>query len=194
MTLPSVDWWPPGALGAFLIFMVPIGPGKPAGILLGREAGLGPLEILGLYAAKDVLTGLYLEPLLRLIARHGSRFAWARSAGEQITAIATRTHLGSGRLAQAISVGLVALGAGFMTGAAALPCARLPRPLGWLSVILGDLTWFSVMLAAAIGLTSIIPDNRMVFVALLLMALLSRPLTRRLTDPSAASPKASPAE
>jgi len=183
MSMPSVDWWPSGAWGVFWLFMVPIGPGKAAGILLGKNAGLDFLALLGLYLAKDLVTALYLDPLLRALPRLSARYEWARSLGKQIGALATRTHLGSGRLAQMFSLVLVSVGAGFITGGAALSSARLPRPLGWLALLTGDLLWFSCLLAAALGLTSIVPDDRMVFVAVVLLALLARPLTRRLTSP-----------
>lgn len=190
MAFPSVDWWPSGAWGTFWLFMLPIGPTKVAGILFGREAGFGALAILGLYVLKDLATACYLEPLVRLALRVGPRYAWARSLGVQIRALAERTHLGQRRAAQLLSLAVVSMGAGFMTAGAALPSARVSRPLGWLSIILGDAAWFSLVLAATLGLASFLPDDRMVFGVVVVLWLVVRPLTRRLTPAAVPSPAA----
>ena len=190
MSFLSVEWWPSGAWGAFWLFMLPIGPTKAAGILFARGADLGALTILGIYVAKDVATACYVEPLLRLAGRLGPRYGWSRSLAGQIRTLAERTHLGTGWAAQVASLVVVGLGAGFMTGAAALPSARVARPLGWLGVIVGDVCWFSFVLAATIGLASVLPDERMVFGAVVLLWLVVRPLTKRLSAASGVVPAA----
>jgi hypothetical protein len=191
MLFPSVEWWPQGPWGAFWLFMVPVGPVKTAGILVGKNAGLGFFALLGIYLLKDLAMALYVEPLLRLVVRLGPRYAWSRSLGAQIDGLARRTHLGSGPLAQVGSLAMVAVGAGFLTGAAALPSAQVARPLGWLGVIAGDVAWFCVLLAASLGLLSVVPDDRIVFGVVVVLAMASRPLTRRLTAPALpATPRA----
>jgi hypothetical protein len=181
MDLPSVEWWPTGAWGVFWLFMMPIGPAKPVGIWFGLNAELPAPMILAIYVAKEVATACYVEPLLRLIARLGPRSSRARSLGQQIRALAERTHLGSSWPAQFGSLALVSLATGLITSTAALACARVPRLLGWVAVILGDVIWFSFMLAATIGLASFLPDERAVLAAAVLLWLVARPLTKRLT-------------
>ena len=181
MDLPSVDWWPGGAWGTFWLFMLPIGPVKPAGILAGKNAGLDAFALLGLYLAKDVATSLYLDPLLRLGGRIGSRYPWSRTVAEQIAAIVARLQITPGRWGQMGSLALIGLGAGFMTGAVALANTPISPPLGWLGVILGDVVWFSLLLAAALGLSSVMPDDRLVFAGVVVLALIGQPLARHLS-------------
>lgn len=181
MNFLSAEWLPGGAWGTFWLFLLPIGPGTTAGILVGKNGGLGPLAIAGLYFASDVVTALYLDPLIRLIARVGSRYAWARNIGEQLKAMALRTHLGSGWLGQLSGLALLSLGGGLATGAMGLSGTSLARPLGWVGVIAGDMLYFGLLLAAALGLSSVLPDDRLVFVAILALTMLAGPTVRRLS-------------
>lgn len=190
MNVLSVDWWPAGGWGTFWLFMLPIGPTKVAGILFGRDAGLGALAIYGLYVLKDLAAACYVEPLVRLAMRIGPRYAWARSLGPQVRALAERTHLGEGRPAQMLSLALVSMGAGFMTAGAALPSAKVARPLGWVGIILGDAVWFAAVLATTLGLASFLPDDRMVFGAVVILWLVVRPLMKRLTPAPVPTPAA----
>lgn len=190
MALPSVDWWPSGPLGTFLLFMLPIGPTKVAGILFGRDAGLIPPAILGLYVLKDLATACYVEPLVRLALKLGPRYAWARSLGPQVRALAERTQLGESRPAQMVSLVILSMAAGFMTAGASLPLARVGRLPGWAAIVLGDALWFSAILATTLGLASVLPDERMVFGIVVVLWLVVRPLTKRLTPASVPSPAA----
>src|SRR5262249_58929103 len=56
--------WPVGALGAFLLFCVPIGGGIPAGVLMARNAGLSPPAMAGLYFFSDIVLAFTFEPIL----------------------------------------------------------------------------------------------------------------------------------
>src|SRR5687768_14250445 len=107
--------------------MLPIGPGTTAGILVGKNGGLDALGILAVYLASDVVTALYLEPVLRFLIRIAARFAWARTIGAQLAQVAERTQIGSGRLGQALGLGILSLGGGLPAGALALPTTQLRR-------------------------------------------------------------------
>ena len=180
MNLFAIDWWPGGGAGAFLLFLLPFGPGATAGILVGKNEGLGALAIAGLYLAADGLRACYFEPLLRLVARIGARQAWAQEVADHVRQLAARTQLGSGRLGQVSSLTLLSMGGGFTIGSIAVANARVNRALGWSGVILGDVTWFCFKLAAALGLASVLPDDRLVFVCVAAIAMLAGLVARRL--------------
>src|SRR5213593_3600148 len=95
MDIFSFDWLPSGGWGAFWLFLLPIGPGTTAGILVGKNGGLGAPAIAAIYFASDVVTALFLEPLLRLAGRVGPRHRWSRELSKQIAALVARTQLGS---------------------------------------------------------------------------------------------------
>src|SRR5262249_14621764 len=56
--------WPVGALGAFLLFCVPIGGGVPAGGLLGGNAGLSPPAVGVVYFFFHIVVAVFLVTVL----------------------------------------------------------------------------------------------------------------------------------
>jgi hypothetical protein len=182
MDLLLSAWLPSGGWGAFLLFLLPVGPGATAGILVGKNADLSAAVILALYIAADFLRALYFEPLLRLVRRFGSRYAWSRALADQIAEVAARIQLGPGLVGQVGSLILLSLGGGFTIGVIALASSRVSHVLGWLAVILGDVSWFGFKLAAALGLASVLPDDRLVFVAVVLVAMLGGVIARYLSS------------
>src|SRR5688572_9102316 len=120
MSLPSVDWWPQGPLGTFLLFLMPIGPAKPAGIMAGKNAELSVLVILALYLAKDIVMAMYLEPLYRLVRHLGGRQSWGARLGSEIAELAARFRLGTSRSGLLASLFLIGMGAAMYIGGLAL--------------------------------------------------------------------------
>ncbi len=51
-----------------MLFLIPVGGGIPAGVLLARTRGLAWPVTAGLYLISDVLLALAFEPVLRLLA------------------------------------------------------------------------------------------------------------------------------
>jgi hypothetical protein len=184
MDFLSIDWWPSGAAGVLLLFLLPAGPGATLGILVGKNAGLAPLAIAGLYIAGDVIRAAYFDPLLRIVGRCGSRRSWSRRVAAQLASLATRTHLGPGRFGQLSGLTLVSFGGGFTVGSIALANAGINRALAWFGVVLGDVAWFGFKLAAALGLSSVFGDDRLVFVAVAVLAMAAGPSARRLRGPA----------
>ena len=54
-------------LGVFMLFVLPVGGGIPAGVLLARANGLPWPVTAGLYFVSDVVLALASEPVLRLL-------------------------------------------------------------------------------------------------------------------------------
>jgi hypothetical protein len=180
MDLLSTNWWLSSGWAAFWLFLLPAGPGATVGILVAKNGGLGASTIAALYVLCDVLRAFYFQPLLAIASRVGSRYKWSEALATQVTNLANRARLGNGLLGQVSSLTLLSMGAGFTVGALALPSARLNRTLGWSSVILGDATWFLFKLAAALGLATVLPDDRLVFLGVAAVALLTATAARRL--------------
>ena len=66
-TAPLPAIWPTGAWGAFLLFLIPIGGGIPLGVIMGRDAGLSPLMMAGMYFVSDIFMAVTHEPLFWLL-------------------------------------------------------------------------------------------------------------------------------
>src|SRR5258708_37158985 len=61
---PLPDLWPTGAIGVFLIFVLPTIVGIPLGVIMARDAALPPLLTVGLYFASDLVLAVTPEPML----------------------------------------------------------------------------------------------------------------------------------
>ncbi len=55
-------------LSVLMLFLIPVGGGIPAGVLLARDEGLAWPVTAGLYLISDILLALAFEPVLRLLA------------------------------------------------------------------------------------------------------------------------------
>jgi len=77
-------------LSVLMLFLIPVGGGIPAGVLLARNTGIGWPIAAGLYFVSDVLLACAFEPVLRLLmldpmtgraaalaAGHGLLAGWA---------------------------------------------------------------------------------------------------------------------
>src|SRR6185503_12039372 len=62
---PLPSNWPHGVLGTFLLFLVPIGGGIPAGVLMARHWGVSIPVMTFLYFVSDMVLACVFEPMLR---------------------------------------------------------------------------------------------------------------------------------
>ena len=60
-------------LSVFMLFLLPVGGGIPAGVLLARANGLSWPVTAGLYFVSDVVLAVAFEPVLRLLAALGRK-------------------------------------------------------------------------------------------------------------------------
>jgi hypothetical protein len=162
-----------------LLFLIPVGGGIPAGVLLARTKGLPWPVTAGLYLVSDVLLALAFEPLLRLFVAWGRRVPFLARLGAAMKAATARTaaHF-SGTGAGPMSLVLVAFGADPMTGRAAAMAAGHGFLMGWAFAIAGDMIYYAVIAVATLRLNAYFrnPDTTVlvVLVAMFLLPLLVR--------------------
>ncbi|WP_211229077.1 hypothetical protein [Geothrix fermentans] len=111
-----------------LLFLVPVGGGIPAGVLLAQSKGLGWAPTAGLYLVSDVILALAFEPVLRglvFLARRSPFLARFRSALKAAMALSAARVGGPGM--GPIALVMIAFGVDPMTGPAAPPW---PRAMG----------------------------------------------------------------
>jgi hypothetical protein len=141
------------------LFLLPVGGGIPAGVLLASAKGLAwPITEL-LYLVSDVVLALAFEPILRLLSLVCgkipllNRFAKAlKAATERSTA-----HFG-GTAAGPISLVIIAFGVDPMTGRASALAAGHGFLAGWAFAIAGDMLYFSVIAITTLRLNSYFRD------------------------------------
>ena len=68
-------------LSVFMLFLLPVGGGIPAGVLLARANGLSWPLTAGLYFVSDVVLAVAFEPVLRLLAALGRKVRFLARCG-----------------------------------------------------------------------------------------------------------------
>ncbi|TWJ18744.1 hypothetical protein [Geobacter argillaceus] len=141
------------------LFLVPVGGGIPAGVLLAQAKGLSwPVTTL-LYLVSDVILAVAFEPVLRLIALIcGKVPSLARiSAAMKLATTRSVSHF-SGTGAGPIALIMIAFGVDPMTGRASALAAGHGFIAGWAFAIAGDMLYFAVIAITTLRLNSYVQD------------------------------------
>jgi hypothetical protein len=168
-------------LAVLMLFLIPVGGGIPAGVLLARSHHIVWPVTMGLYLVSDVILAFLFEPVLRLLIAAGRRVpALARATAAVKQAMdRTAAQYGGGGAGPCALI-FIAFAADPMTGRAAAAAAGHGFVSGWAIAITGDMIYYTVIMIATLRLNSVIGDpNRTM--AIILAAMFFLPvLVRRL--------------
>lgn len=140
------------AWDVLLLFMIPIGGGIPAGVLLGKSRGLHWLLMGVLYLISDIILACTFEPLMLLLIAAAKHSPFLGRVGEAFKQNMERTTSRYGKKLGAFSLILVAFGVDPMTGRAAAAAAGHGFLRGWMIAITGDMMYFFVILSSTLWL------------------------------------------
>ncbi len=176
---PSFSHTLSSSLSVLTLFVIPVGGGIPAGVLLARRRALAwPLTAV-LYLISDVLLALAFEPLLRLGSRFGSRSRLGARIGEAFKMATERSvaHF-NGTGAGPLALVMIAFGVDPMTGRASALAAGHGFLAGWAVAIAGDMLYFGVIAVSTLGLNRYI-RNPNVTMLIILAAMFLLPVAVR---------------
>jgi len=141
------------------LFLLPVGGGIPAGVLLARDQGLAWPVTTGLYLFSDVVLALAFEPILRLIAALAGKIRWLARFGAALKAATSRSvaHVG-GTSAGPLALVMIAFGVDPMTGRATALAAGHGFLAGWAFALAGDMLYFAVIALATLRLNAYFRD------------------------------------
>lgn len=141
------------------LFLIPVGGGIPAGVLLARDSGLAwPVTAL-LYLVSDVILALAFEPFLRLLTFVGRRISFlARFAAAMRAATARSAAQFGGAGAGPVTLLMISFGVDPMTGRAAALAAGHGFLAGWAFAIAGDMLYFGIIAVSTLRLNAYIRD------------------------------------
>ncbi len=142
-------------LAVLLLFLIPVGGGIPAGVLLAQAKGLRWETAAGLYAISDLVLALVFESLLVGFAALARRRPPMARYGAAVKAVmAQNVAMVGGTGAGPLRVVLVAFGVEPMTGrTAALLAGYGPLP-SWTLAILGDMGYYALIALSTLGLNA----------------------------------------
>lgn len=146
-------------LSVLKLFIIPVGGGIPAGVLLAQAKGIAwPVTVL-LYLASDLMLAIAFEPVLRLIARVCGKVALLARFGALMQEATARgvAHFG-GTGAGPLALVMIAFGVDPMTGRASALAAGHGFVAGWAFAIAGDMLYFAVIAVTTLGLNTYVRD------------------------------------
>ena len=178
-TAPIPGGWPAGAWGVLLLFLVPVGGGIPAGVLMARDRSIAWPLMMALYFTSDVILACVFEPMLRLIIAAGRVVPVLGRMARSLRAMVQRTTARYGNATGPLALVLVSFGVDPMTGRAAAAAAGHGFVPGWAIAITGDMLYFALLMVSTLWLNDLLGDERLTIGAMLLVMLVVPSLLRR---------------
>jgi hypothetical protein len=162
--------WPTGGLGAFLLFLAPVGGGIPIGVIVADRGGVPAWGIAVLYLLSDIVLAFTMEPILALILRLGRRVESVGRVGQAIQRISASAGLKQAGAKSALGLIFVAFAISPTTGRAAAATVGHAFLPGWALAITGDMFYFGLLMASTLWLSSTFADDRLTIVVAVLVA------------------------
>lgn len=155
-------------LSVLKLFLIPVGGGIPAGVMLAQTKGVvWPLTAL-LYLLSDIILAFLFEPVLRILAWICSKVSFLnRVAAAMKAATARSVHHMSGTGAGPIGLIMIAFGVDPMTGRATAHAAGHGFFAGWAFAIAGDMLYFAVIAFSTLKLNTVIRDPNITMLIIL---------------------------
>lgn len=179
-TAPLPFFWPAGVAGVFLFFCMPLAAGIPFGVILGRDAGLSPLETAGLYLVSDLVLAVTAEPFLALLRWLGRRVEFVGRMGRFFTRATDSVGLSDGKVRGPLGLILFSFSISPTSGRAAAAAAGHGFFVGWTLAIIGDMLFFGVLMATTLWVTSVFGDSRQTIGAIVIVVWIAPLVIRRL--------------
>lgn len=150
---------PSTLLDVLKLFLLPVGGGIPAGVLLAQAKGVAWPITTGLYLVSDVVLAIAFEPVLRLLAAVAGKVPFLARFSAALKAATARSvvHF-SGTSAGPLALVMVAFGVDPMTGRATALAAGHGFLAGWAFAIAGDMLYFAVIALTTLRLNSYFRD------------------------------------
>jgi hypothetical protein len=171
---------PSALVSVFKLFLIPVGGGIPAGVLLAQANKLAWPVVALMYLVSDFLLAFAFEPILRVaaaIARRVPFLARFAKASQAFSARSARHFTGTG--AGPVALVLIAFGVDPMTGRASALAAGHGFLAGWAFAIAGDMLYFAVIALTTLRLNSYFKDPNTTVLIVLGAMLLVPMLVRR---------------
>lgn len=159
MDIIGLDLPAPIMFSVLKLFIIPVGGGIPAGVLLANSKGLAWPITAGLYLVSDIALALAFEPILRLISMVVGKVPFLTRFSATFKAVTARSvaHIG-GTSTGPLALVMISFGVDPMTGRATAHAAGHGFIAGWAIAIAGDMLYFAVIALTTLRLNSYFKD------------------------------------
>jgi hypothetical protein len=168
-----------GAWGVLWLFLIPVGGGIPAGVILARNRAIDWREMEILYLISDVILACIFEPLMLFIIKKSRSIPRLAQATAAMGAAMKKTTDLYGTTGGPFTLILIAFGVDPMTGRAAAHAAGHGFLSGWTLAITGDMIYFTLIMASTLWLNSILGDGRVTTVVIMVLMFVVPVLIRK---------------
>lgn len=159
-----------------LLFLLPVGGGIPAGVLLAQSKGYTWGMTAGLYVCSDVILALVFEPILHLLRHWGKKVEVLARMGAAMKQVLAQSMVKiGGKGVGPLSLILLSFSLDPMSGRTATAVAGHGFLSGWALAIVGDMLFYGVVAATTLGLNAYV-RNPQLTVFLVLVAMLLVPM------------------
>ncbi len=147
------------AWDVFVLFMIPVGGGIPAGVVLAQSRGVGWMIMTLLYFVSDLVLAVLFEPLMLLFIYISKHVPFLAHMRETVKLTTQKTIDRFGSKPGPIALVGIAFGVDPMTGRAAALAAGHGFFVGWAIAIIGDMFFFAVLMVSTIWLNNWLGDG-----------------------------------
>jgi hypothetical protein len=172
----------PGLWDVFLLFLIPVGGGIPAGVILAQKQGLPWILTAFLYFVSDVVLACLFEPFLNFVIRSSRRSARsAKFASAMKKAFKKTTPYYGNKLSPLALIG-VSFGVDPMTGRTVARAAGHGFLTGWTLAIAGDMLYFAMIMASTLWLNNILGDGTWTTIIITVLMLFGPVMVKKIRD------------
>jgi len=166
------------------LYLIPIGGGIPAGVLLAKSRGLPWVVSAVLYFVSDIILAFVFEPLMLLVIRLGKnskKMELFRAAYKQSIRKTTGTY---SHVLSPLSLIVISFGVDPMTGRSIAKAAGHGFVTGWLIAITGDMFYFFLLMSSTLWLNNILGNGTVTTLIILALMIGLPPTIRRVREKS----------
>jgi hypothetical protein len=171
-----------GAWDVFVLFVIPIGGGIPAGVLLAKSKNIAWPIMEILYFISDVALACAFDPIMHFMIRTGKRIPAVAKMKDALKQSVQKTTSGYGTRLGPFSLIMISFGVDPMTGRAATLMAGHGFVTGWALAIAGDMIYFSLIMVSTLWLNSILGNGTMATLIILVVMMVVPALIRRMRE------------
>jgi uncharacterized membrane protein len=171
------------SLGEVLtLFLIPVGGGIPAGVVLAKARAIAWPMMTLLYFISDVILACIFDPCMHLFVRAAKKSPRLTRLTESYKASLARTGFKFGMNTRPLSLIAISFGVDPMTGRAATYVAGHGFFSGWALSICGDMIFFTLIMASTLWLNSVLGDGTLAAVIVMVAMLVVPGVIRRLRE------------
>ena len=166
----------------FLLFIVPVGGGIPAGVVLGKARGLHWLMMTFLYFLSDVALACLFDPVMHLFIYFGRKSPKIAQLNALLKQTVDKSTAQYGVKPGPFLLVLIAFGVDPMTGRAATRMAGHGFFTGWALAITGDMLFYLVIMVSTLWLNNILGDGTWTVIIIMFAMIVIPAVVRKIRE------------